>query len=159
MTELDNRESEAANERNGSYLQDQSPPGPEEHLLLEDSDSDTRIAAKLRLQGIHIGAGLIAPRVFWPALIIIVAVTLTAILAPTFTEVTLQALQTWIVETLGWYYVLVVAVFILFSLEICFSKYGKVTLGRDGDRPEFGLLTWFCMLFAAGMGIGLVFYG
>ena len=109
MTELDNRESEAANERNGSYLQDQSPPGPEEHLLLEDSDSDTRIAAKLRLQGIHIGAGLIAPRVFWPALIIIVAVTLTAILAPTFTEVTLQALQTWIVETLGWYYVLVVA--------------------------------------------------
>ena len=159
MTELDNRESEAASEGNGSYPDHQSLPGPTERLLLEETDSDARIAAKLRLQGIHISAGLIAPRVFWPALTIIVAVTLTAILAPTFTEVALQALQTWIVETLGWYYVLVVVVFILFSLGICFSKYGKITLGRDGDQPEFGLLTWFCMLFAAGMGIGLVFYG
>ncbi len=167
MTDLEYREFEADRNRephdhpadSGETSDPRDPSGPREHLLLNETDTDARIAAKLRLQGIKLGPGLIAPRVFWPALLIIVAVTLTAIAAPTFTETVLQAIQTWIVETLGWYYVLIVALFIGFSLAICFSKYGKIPLGRDGEQPEFGMLTWFAMLFAAGMGIGLVFYG
>lgn len=49
--------------------------------------------------------------------------------------------------------------FLLFALIIAFSKYGKLTLGQDGEKPEHGLFSWFAMLFAAGMGIGLVFWG
>lgn len=156
---LDHRPVQTPEERNSWPIAAHEPPRLPEHLRLTDADSDTRIAAKLRLQGVHLGSGMIAPRVFWPALLIIIAITITAIAAPTFTDTVLLTIQTWIVETMGWYYVLVVAVFILFSVGIAFSKYGTIRLGQEHDKPEFGMISWFCMLFAAGMGIGLVFYG
>ena len=59
----------------------------------------------------------------------------------------------------GWLYVLAVAAFIVFSIVLLFSRFASIRLGDDDERPEFGLLTWFSMLFSAGMGIGLVFYG
>jgi len=59
----------------------------------------------------------------------------------------------------GWLYVVAVAAFIIFSLVLLFSRFASIRLGDDDERPEFGLLTWFSMLFSAGMGIGLVFYG
>jgi len=58
----------------------------------------------------------------------------------------------------GWLYVVAVAAFIVFAVYLLF-RFGSIRLGDDDDRPEFGLLTWFSMLFSAGMGIGLVFYG
>lgn len=67
--------------------------------------------------------------------------------------------QGWIVESLGWYYMLVVAAMIVFALIFGLSKYDRIKIGRDEDEPEFGVLSWFCMLFAAEIGIGLVFYG
>lgn len=54
---------------------------------------------------------------------------------------------------------LVVGLFVAFAIVVGFSKYGKIKLGKDDDEPEFGVMSWFAMLFAAGMGIGLVFYG
>ncbi len=54
---------------------------------------------------------------------------------------------------------LVVAVFVAFSLWMGFSRFGDVTLGQDDEELEFSLMAWFSMLFAAGMGIGLVFWG
>ncbi|RBP66958.1 choline/glycine/proline betaine transport protein [Brevibacterium sanguinis] len=54
---------------------------------------------------------------------------------------------------------LVVGGFVAFAIVVGLSKYGKIRLGKDDDEPEFGVLSWFAMLFAAGMGIGLVFYG
>src|SRR5699024_4329870 len=53
----------------------------------------------------------------------------------------------------------VVGLFVAFAIVIGFSKFGRIKLGKDDDKPEFGVLSWFAMLFAAGMGIGLVFYG
>jgi choline/glycine/proline betaine transport protein len=62
-------------------------------------------------------------------------------------------------STFGWLYVLCVAFFIGFSLWLLFSRHASLRLGDDDQQPDFSTVTWFAMLFAAGMGIGLVFYG
>ena len=59
----------------------------------------------------------------------------------------------------GWLYVGSVAFFIFLSFRLLFGRYASLRLGRDHERPEFSTPTWFAMLFSAGMGIGLVFYG
>lgn len=128
-------------------------------VQISDDDSDERITAKLRTHGVRIGRGMISPRVFWPSLIVILALVAFAIVVPDAAERSFQAVQGWIVTNLGWYYMLAVALFIGIAAFIGFSRLGRIRLGRDDDEPEFGLLSWFAMLFAAGMGIGLVFYG
>ena len=62
-------------------------------------------------------------------------------------------------DSVGWWYVIAVNIFLVFTLYCAISRIGKIRLGRDDEEPEFGLLTWFLMLFSAGMGIGLVFFG
>jgi choline/glycine/proline betaine transport protein len=64
-----------------------------------------------------------------------------------------------ITDSVGWWYVVAVNIFLGFAIYCAVSKIGLIRLGRDDERPEFGLLTWFLMLFAAGMGIGLLFFG
>src|SRR5699024_9289763 len=59
----------------------------------------------------------------------------------------------------GWYYLIVVSLLVIFCFYLIFSPYGKIKLGRKDDKPEFSYPSWFAMLFSAGMGIGLVFYG
>ena len=100
-----------------------------------------------------------APRVFFPALGIIVAVVIVAIIFPIRTGETLATLQGWVVAGLGPYYIILVAAFVVFAVWMGVSRFGDIKLGKDDDKPEFGLLSWFSMLFAAGMGIGLVFWG
>jgi glycine betaine transporter len=56
-------------------------------------------------------------------------------------------------------YMLITAFFLIFVIVLALSPYGKIKLGRDEDEPEFGYFAWFAMLFQAGMGIGLVFWG
>ncbi|BAE84943.1 hypothetical protein DSY3154 [Desulfitobacterium hafniense Y51] len=58
----------------------------------------------------------------------------------------------------GWLYLLAVAIFIIFVFGIAISRYGKIKLGADDDKPEFSNFQWFAMLFGGGMGIGLVFW-
>ena len=70
-----------------------------------------------------------------------------------------QLIQDFIVEYFGWYYSLVVAFFLGFVIWLMLSRYGSIRLGDDEDRPEFSYLSWFAMLFSAGMGIGLLFWG
>ena len=72
---------------------------------------------------------------------------------------TTGAIQYFLQKTFGWFYLLATSGFLLCALILAFSPYGTIPLGRDGDRPEFPLITWFAMLFCAGMGIGLVFWG
>jgi len=126
---------------------------------IAEEDSDDEITSKLKRQGVKLGKGLIAPRVFWPALLVIVAVTVIAIVFPTQTGEVFTAAQNWIVRDLGWYYMLLIGVFVAFVIVIALSKLGSIKLGRPNDEPEFGVMSWFAMLFSAGMGIGLVFYG
>ncbi|MEC5422836.1 BCCT family transporter [Virgibacillus sp. C22-A2] len=68
-------------------------------------------------------------------------------------------IQTYLVDTFGWFYLLSATGFLLFAIYLIFSKYGNIKLGKPGDKPEYNYLTWFAMLFSAGMGIGLVFWG
>ncbi|WP_429798304.1 BCCT family transporter [Brachybacterium kimchii] len=130
-----------------------------EHLQIDERDSDDEITQKLRRQGARIGRGTIAPAVFWPSLIVILAVAVGTVIAPDVSSTVFQGVQNWIVATLGWYYMLIIGLFVAFSAIIALSRFGRIRLGRDEDRPEFSTLSWFAMLFAAGMGIGLVFYG
>ncbi len=67
--------------------------------------------------------------------------------------------QDFVLETFGWFYQLVATFFLLFAAFMIFSKYGKIKLGKKDDKPEYNRATWFAMLFSAGMGIGLLFYG
>ena len=126
---------------------------------IAEQDTDDEITAKLRRHGVRIGRGMVSPRVFWPALLIIVLVAALAILLPDATGEVFTGVQGWIVGHLGWYYMLIIGAFIAIAAGIAFSRLGRIRLGRDDDEPEFGVLSWFSMLFAAGMGIGLVFYG
>jgi choline/glycine/proline betaine transport protein len=103
--------------------------------------------------------GSISPGVFWPALVILVGASALAVVFPEGTGEVLSTVQSDIVSGFGWYYVLLVAGFVLFSLWMGFSRFGDITLGKDDEEPEFSLMAWFSMLFAAGMGIGLVFWG
>ncbi len=65
----------------------------------------------------------------------------------------------WIIDGLGWFYLLVTGVFLVFVVYLACSKYGRIRLGGPDEEPEFGRFAWFAMLFQAGMGIGLLFWG
>ena len=64
-----------------------------------------------------------------------------------------------ITEVFGWYYVLATAGFLIFVLWLVFSRHGNIRLGKPEDKPQFSRFAWLAMLFAAGMGMGLVFWG
>lgn len=100
-----------------------------------------------------------APRVFWPSVGILGAFVALALIVPGKFGEMLTAANNTVVGDLGWYYVLVVTGFVGFAIWIALSPMGSIVLGRDDEEPEFGLKSWFAMLFAAGMGIGLVFWG
>ncbi|MFH8607135.1 BCCT family transporter [Streptomyces sp. NPDC018029] len=59
----------------------------------------------------------------------------------------------------GWFFMLTATGFVVFALWLAVSRYGKITLGREGEDPEFRTVSWVAMMFSAGMGIGLMFYG
>ncbi|WP_228275732.1 BCCT family transporter [Gracilibacillus oryzae] len=64
-----------------------------------------------------------------------------------------------IVSYFGWFYILGGFLFLVVCIYLGFSKYGKLRLGKDSDRPEYSTRTWIAMLFTAGIGVGLVFWG
>ena len=110
------------------------------------------------LRTVSIGPFEMHPVVFPGAAAIILAMIGFAIAAPDTMGDAFDTMQSWIVETFGWLYVLSMSAFLVFALWLGFGRYGHVKLGKDTDKPEFGRLAWFAMLFSAGMGIGLVFW-
>ncbi len=99
------------------------------------------------------------PGVFVPAAALVVLFALVAAIWPEQLDEALAAANTGVVQQIGWWYVAVVTGFVAFSLWIALSPMGEIVLGKDDEEPEFGVKSWFAMLFAAGMGIGLVFWG
>ena len=65
----------------------------------------------------------------------------------------------WITQSTGWLFILGVNFFIIFCLWLAFGQFGKVRIGGEGAETEFSLFSWFSMLFSAGMGIGLLYFG
>lgn len=84
---------------------------------------------------------------------------LFAVIAPQLANQLFSAINAWVVHTAGWFYVLAVALFLLFVVILAFSSYGHIKLGPDHSEPDYSFISWFAMLFSAGMGIGLMFFG
>src|SRR5690554_6042849 len=101
-------------------------------------------------------------RINWRVLVIssviIVAFSVWAMLTPASAQSTMLTAVIWISTNLGWYYVLTITLVIGFVLWVAFSKEGSVRLGPDHSRPQYKLFTWVAMLFAAGVGIDMLFY-
>lgn len=70
-----------------------------------------------------------------------------------------SAVQGFIVDHFGWFYLISATFFVIVALFLIFSRYGKIKLGKEDDQPEYSRISWFAMLFSAGMGVGLVFWG
>jgi choline/carnitine/betaine transport len=66
---------------------------------------------------------------------------------------------TWVMEDTGWLFVLTASAIVVFVIWLAASRYGDIPLGRDDEEPEFRTVSWVAMMFSAGMGIGLMFYG
>ncbi|MGG7072968.1 BCCT family transporter [Campylobacter sp. 9BO] len=99
------------------------------------------------------------PCVFYPSIFIIFSVTAFALVSPEFSAAVFKDIQNFITEKFGWFYVLAIAIIVLCVLGLGLSKFSHIKLGADHSRPQYSNLSWFAMLFAAGMGIGLVFFG
>ncbi len=67
--------------------------------------------------------------------------------------------KNFIIDSLGWFYVLVVTLVLFFVFWLMFSRFGDVKLGKDDDEPDFSTFSWVCMLFSAGLGSGLIYWG
>lgn len=98
-------------------------------------------------------------RVFYPSSVVIVALVLFALFAPGVADNLFQHMQKVIVDNGSWFCVLSVAIILLVVLYLGFSRYGEIRLGPDHVSPDYAYGTWLSMLFAAGMGIGLMFFG
>ena len=104
-------------------------------------------------------AALKSRTVMIASMIIVIAFVAAGILFPEGTGNVINKVNAFLTNDLGWLYLLMVAFFVFFGVYIAFSKYGKVKLGKDDDKPEFSNFQWFAMLFGGGIGIGLVFWG
>lgn len=97
--------------------------------------------------------------VFIIALVVSLAVLAWAIIAPGNLNAVGTTMQTWVVTNFGWLFNTTVVAIVLFMLVVGFGPTGKIRLGADDSVPEYSVLSWISMLFAAGLGIGLIFYG
>ncbi|WP_281838222.1 BCCT family transporter, partial [Propionigenium maris] len=96
---------------------------------------------------------------FYISLAITLAIVSWGLLMPQSFEKIGNATFGYLVTNFGWFYTLAMSSFVIFSIWLATSKYGNIRLGADDSRPEYGYVSWFAMLFSAGMGIGLVFWG
>ncbi|MBK0027732.1 choline BCCT transporter BetT [Stenotrophomonas sp. S48] len=101
----------------------------------------------------------ILPQVFIPTAAIVIALLALAIFAPELATHWFTAAKTWTANDAGWFTILAVAGFLVFVVGVAVSGYGRIKLGPDHSRPDYSYASWFAMLFAAGMGIGLMFFG
>lgn len=99
------------------------------------------------------------PPVFFTSAALILAFALFGALFPEQAGNVFAMLQAAIVRDFGWFYIVAVAAFLIFVVFLMLSRYGDVKLGPDESEPEYSYLSWFAMLFSAGMGIGLLFFG
>lgn len=101
----------------------------------------------------------INPNVFISTVAIIAIFLALVVFAPDAFSVFTQQLNQWITTSFSWFYVLSVAIFIILLAYIALSDMGKIKLGPDHSQPKYSSASWFAMLFTAGMGIGLMFFG
>ena len=94
-----------------------------------------------------------------PLAVIVAAVVGWGLAAPDSFSAFADSAFSWVIENLGWAFVLGGTIFVAFVIVIALSGFGRIRLGSADERPEFKTTSWIAMMFAAGMGIGLMFYG
>ncbi|WP_313088715.1 choline BCCT transporter BetT [Pseudomonas sp.] len=99
------------------------------------------------------------PPVFYGSAVLILILVLYSVAAPEHAQGVFSDLQAWIIANVSWLYILAVAIILLMVVLLALSRYGDIKLGPDHSEPDYSYLTWFSMLFSAGMGIGLMFFG
>ncbi|TDS63622.1 BCCT family transporter [Myroides indicus] len=97
--------------------------------------------------------------IIFPSLIFIMGISLLSALFPKVTENLLNTIKEFIFINLNWIYVWAVTIIVLFLIYLMVSKYGNIRLGRNDSKPKYSFFSWISMLFAAGMGIGLMYFG
>ncbi len=97
--------------------------------------------------------------VFIPSIVFLLSTVGIVLLFPDASDAAFGAMQAAIVEHASWYYGLVMAILLITSGVLAFSRVGSIRLGPDNSSPDYSLFSWLSMLFAAGVGIGLMFYG
>ncbi|MFP4180357.1 MAG: BCCT family transporter [Spirochaetaceae bacterium] len=97
--------------------------------------------------------------VFFSSLILVLIFVFLGIAVPEHLDRVSAVLHEAIIEHFGWAYLLSAFGFVIFSVYLAFSRFGRLKLGKDNEKPQYSYFAWFSMLFAAGMGIGLIFWG
>ncbi|WP_217510675.1 BCCT family transporter [Vibrio metschnikovii] len=97
--------------------------------------------------------------VFIPAVIVIALMVVGTISNPSLAGNVFSTTLAYITETFGWFYMLAVALFLIFIVSLAFTRWGNIKLGPDHAEPEYSFPAWFAMLFSAGYGIALLFFG
>lgn len=101
----------------------------------------------------------INPPVFFSSVFFIVLLVIIGAVWPTQAQVLFKSVQSWMEIKAGWLYILSVAIFVLFIMFVMVSRFGDIKLGPDHAEPDYSYKSWIAMLFSAGMGIGLMFFG
>jgi len=99
------------------------------------------------------------PPVFYGSAVLILLLVIYSVATPGHAQGMFSDVQAWIIANVSWLYILAVAVILLMVVLLALSRYGEIKLGPDHSEPDYSYLTWFSMLFSAGMGIGLMFFG
>lgn len=116
-----------------------------------DTQAPTTAARKPRMT--------FAPAVVLPSLLVLGALLVLCGFYPQRADQLFGSAQAWVVTNFDWFYTVAVTGFLVFLVLIAWSRYGDIRLGPDDAKPEFSFASWTAMLFAAGMGIGLMYFG
>src|SRR5690554_1306164 len=107
----------------------------------------------------HTPSSTVLIPVFIPAVVVILLLVVGTISSPELAGQLFASTLSYITRTFGWFYMLSVAFFLVFIVTIALTSWGNIKLGPDHADPEYSFLTWFAMLFSAGYGIALLFFG
>ncbi len=104
------------------------------------------------MKGLHAGMGIAAKAM-------VLSFVVFTVLNVDFASGIYSAIRGWIEASLSWYYIMVAMILMFVCIYLMCSRFGSIRLGDDDSRPEFSNFSWFAMLFSAGVGIGILFFG
>lgn len=113
----------------------------------------------IKIPAINFNANKLNPGVFVSASLVILLLVGITVLFPEYMETLFSEVQQTLINTAGWFYVLSVAGILVAVVYLCASRHGHIKLGPDHAEADYSQLSWLAMLFSAGMGIGLMFFG
>lgn len=97
--------------------------------------------------------------VFYISSLIVTLFVLWGAISPSSLNLAAKNSLNWMIEHFGWFYMLITALFIVIAISLALSPYGKIRIGKKDDTPDYSWFSWISMLFAAGIGVGFVFWG